>query len=104
MPEAQWHQVRRKREEPLRACGGDQRRRHRRGLSDVDQGVQDELAVDEQELGHELAEQCLPQRPEPILQGQARRRPRCHGKQHRTVQLVLRGYLHIRSQLLLVAS
>ena len=53
----------------LRAGPGGERGREWGDLGNVDQGFQHKLAGDEPELGDELAEQLLPQRPEPVLQG-----------------------------------
>jgi hypothetical protein len=104
MQEEWWHEVHHQREGLLRAGDGDQRRRQRRGVADVDQGDQHELADNEQELGHELAEHGVPQRPEPVLHGEDRRRPRGDGVERRPVQLVLRGNLHHQLGKLLLAA
>uniref|UniRef100_A0A453MHV6 Uncharacterized protein n=1 Tax=Aegilops tauschii subsp. strangulata TaxID=200361 RepID=A0A453MHV6_AEGTS len=103
LPEARRHPLRHLREGLLRAGGGDQRRRQRGRVPDVDQGLQHQLARHEPQLGRQLAEQRLPQRPEALLQGQARRRPRGHGQRRRAVQLVVRGHLHFLGELLLAS-
>nr|CAD1833774.1 unnamed protein product [Ananas comosus var. bracteatus] len=41
----------------------------RGGVGGVDQRVRDRVDSDEQELGPELAEQCIPQAPEPLIPG-----------------------------------
>jgi hypothetical protein len=87
------HQIRHKRSELFRACDGDERRQQRRRVADVDQGVEDQLDGHEQELGRQLAEQRIPQRPEPVLHGEDRRQPGGHGEQCRSLELVLWRHL-----------
>jgi hypothetical protein len=87
------HQIRHKRSELFRACDGDERRQQRRRVADVDQGVEDQLDGHEQELGRQLAEQRIPQWPEPVLHGEDRRQPGGHGEQCRSLELVLWRHL-----------
>jgi len=69
VPEDRRDEVHDQREGLLRAGSRGERRRERGDLGNVDQRVQYKLAGDEPELGDELAEQFVPQRPEPVLQG-----------------------------------
>lgn len=69
--------------------GADNKRgRRRRCAFSDDQGFEDGMAAHVQELGPKLAEQQLPKRPEPVLQGHNKRRPKCGVLQRRSFRLV----------------
>lgn len=85
-----WNKVHRQWPLLLQLGPHHQRRRRRRHPFGLDQGLQNRVASHVKELGPELAEQLLPQWPEPLLPGDHQRRPDRHKLRRRSRGMAVR--------------